>query len=139
MKKIALCALFLCTVTIFGCGSSDENTTPGTGAAHNSDIDLEAANKGPLVALKPADIAAGEKQIQQNDCLTCHKEKGKMVGPGYDEVALKYRATEANIDMLSNKIINGGSGHWGNVDMMAHSALTGEQAHQMVAYILSVK
>ena len=52
----------------------------------------------------------GKALIAGSDCLTCHKEDAKLVGPSYQEVAAKY--TETDIDMLADKIINGGSGVW---------------------------
>jgi len=54
-------------------------------------------------------------------------------------VAAKYEATDANIDMLADKIIEGGSGHWGDVPMTAHAGMSKENAKLMVKYILSLK
>ncbi len=79
----------------------------------------------------------GKDLIAASDCLTCHKEEGKLVGPSYAEVAAKY--SEAEIDMLADKIINGGSGVWGDVPMAAHAGMDKENAKKMVKYILTLK
>ena len=79
----------------------------------------------------------GKALIAGSDCLTCHKEDAKLVGPSYQEIAAKY--TEADIDMLADKIINGGSGVWGEVPMSAHAGMDKENAKKMVKYILTLK
>jgi cytochrome c len=45
----------------------------------------------------------------------------------------------ANIDMLVNKVINGGKGNWGDVPMAPHPQLKKEDVTEMVKYILSLK
>ena len=82
----------------------------------------------------------GAQLIASNDCSTCHKEKDKVVGPAFADVAQKYAgASPAVIDTLAHKIINGGSGHWGDVSMSAHPSLAVADAQKMVKYILTVK
>jgi cytochrome c len=56
----------------------------------------------------------------------------------YIDVAKKYKDDPAALDHLSDKIINGGSGVWGEVAMSAHPGLTKEETAQMVEYILSL-
>ena len=79
----------------------------------------------------------GKDLIEKANCLTCHKEEGKLVGPSYAEVAAKY--SEADIDMLADKSINGGSGIWGDVMMTPHPGMDKENAKKMVKYILTLK
>lgn len=75
--------------------------------------------------------------IEGADCLGCHKNDAKLVGPSYQEVAAKY--TEADIDMLATKIIEGGKGNWGDIPMTPHAGMSKENAKKMVEYILSLK
>lgn len=91
-------------------------------------------------AKKPsaADIDAGKALIAKSDCLACHKVDGKLIGPGYIEVAKKYPATEANYDKLGKKIIDGGSGSWGTMAMSPHPTLSAADAKKMAQYILSL-
>ena len=54
----------------------------------------------------------GKALIAASDCLACHKEKEKQVGPAYADVAKKYENNEKNVKMLAEKVIAGGQGNW---------------------------
>ena len=84
-------------------------------------------------------LANGAKLMAASDCASCHKEKEKLVGPAYADVARKYPATEANISMLASKIIQGGQGHWGEIPMTPHPGVSVADATEMTKYILSLK
>jgi cytochrome c len=85
------------------------------------------------------DYQKGLALVAANDCLTCHKIDEKVTGPAYRDVANKYENTDANVKMLAEKVIKGGSGNWGNVPMTPHPALAEADAEQMVKYILLLK
>jgi cytochrome c len=127
MKKTI--AIFGICSLIFACGSEKSESTEETSSTTKTE---EAA---------PATVgsATGEKLISTSDCLTCHQVNSKIVGPSYVEVANKYPATDENIAMLAGKIIQGGSGNWGEIPMAPHPAITTEDATEMVKYILSLK
>ena len=84
-------------------------------------------------------IANGAKLIAAGTCTSCHKEKEKLVGPAYVDVAKRYPATEANIAMLATKIITGGKGNWGEVPMTPNPGLTEADSREMAKYILSLR
>ena len=84
-------------------------------------------------------MAPGAKLIAGSDCLGCHKEREKLVGPAYIDVAQKYPASEANIAMLAGQIIKGGVGHWGAVPMSPHPGISEADAREMTKYILSLR
>lgn len=133
MKKI-LVVLGVCSI-ILACNSTEksESTEDTTALVEQVAVDTSAA------APASAGSAKGEQLISGSDCLTCHKVDAKIVGPSYVDVANKYEATEANIEMLAGKIINGGSGSWGEIPMAPHAALSTDDAKEMVKYILSLK
>ena len=79
----------------------------------------------------------GYAKINRSDCLSCHKDSEKFVGPSYSEIAQKY--SEKDAELLASKIIDGGKGVWGEVPMQAHPQISKEDAKKMVEYILSVK
>ncbi len=81
----------------------------------------------------------GEKLINKSDCIGCHNKVNKIIGPAYLDIARRYKPTAKNIDMLSNKIIKGGTGVWGSMPMSAHPSLKKSDADLMVKYILSLK
>lgn len=80
----------------------------------------------------------GRILVESNDCKTCHHATNKIVGPSHVEVAKKYETTDANVKMLAEKIIKGGSGAWGDVPMTAHTDLTQSDAEAMARYVLSL-
>jgi cytochrome c len=82
-------------------------------------------------------IAQGEALVKASDCKTCHHQTNKIIGPAHMDVAKKYDFTEANVKMLANKIITGGSGVWGEVPMTAHD-IPMDQAEKMARYVLSL-
>jgi cytochrome c len=81
------------------------------------------------------DYQKGVELIGQSDCLTCHKLDEKLIGPSYKEVAAKYDNTPDNIKLLAEKIIKGGKGVWGEVEMTAHPDMSQEDAEALVRYI----
>lgn len=80
---------------------------------------------------------AGLVLIEGADCLTCHKMDTRLVGPSYQEVADKY--SEGDVEMLANKIIEGGKGNWGEIPMTPHAGMSKDNAKKMVEYILTMK
>lgn len=85
------------------------------------------------------DYKAGLALVAKYDCLTCHKVSEKLTGPAYVDVANKYADNEANVKMLAEKVIKGGSGNWGQVAMIAHPQVSEADAEQMVKYILLLR
>ncbi len=80
----------------------------------------------------------GKLLIAESDCKSCHLTDQRSAGPSYREIAERYAKDVNAKELLSGKILNGGSGVWGEVAMAAHPQLTKEQAVQMVEYILSL-
>ena len=81
----------------------------------------------------------GAKLISLSDCLACHRENEKLIGPAYVDVANKYESNDKNIDYLAGKIIEGGSGVWGEVPMTPHPNISEEDAKEMARYILTLR
>ena len=86
-----------------------------------------------------ADVAAGKALIAKSDCLACHKVDGKLVGPGFKQIAKKYPSNDENKNTLAKKVVEGGSGVWGAIPMSPHPALSIDDAKKIVTYVLSVK
>lgn len=137
MRMRFLAPVVLCAVVLASCGggSSENKTEKKEEAASETPADNSMVTPGAAEAA----ASKGAALIEQKDCKTCHKVDAKLVGPGYKEVAQKYEATDANIEMLADKVISGGSGHWGEVAMTPHADLSKEDAKEMVKYVLSLK
>lgn len=106
----------------------------------NPNMDSNVMLEEPVV--KVVDSAAAGKHeglalIEGADCLTCHKDDVRVVGPSYQEVADKY--TDGDLDMLADKIIEGGKGNWGEIPMTPHAGMSKENAKKMVEYIMTLK
>jgi cytochrome c len=129
------------SVAVSACGGNSASKGGGDSAAKatNADADTVVAKASTEAAGGSAGAAAGEKLLAANDCGTCHKVDTKVIGPAFQDIAKKYDASEANIDMLAKKVISGGSGNWGTMAMTAHTALSESDAKEMVQYILSLK
>ena len=87
-----------------------------------------------------AEIAQkGEVLIAYSDCYTCHKIDKRGSGPSFRDIAKRYPANKAYIEMLAHKVISGGNRSWGYPMMSPHPKLRFEDAKLMVSYILSLK
>ena len=86
-------------------------------------------------------VPAGYQIAKQNACLGCHTVERKLVGPGFREIAAKYRAdakTQAQTQArLEKKVRDGGSGVWGVIPMPAHPRMSDADIHTVVAWVLA--
>jgi cytochrome c len=81
--------------------------------------------------------SAGLRLINASDCKSCHQMSVRSVGPSYKEVAEKYKGQDM-VEKLSDKVISGGMGVWGEHAMSAHPSISKADAKAMVNYILSL-
>ena len=140
MKRLFLATLMLSLAQI-SCSKKEEAPKEKPPVADNTSYEPDAfptvkpANPDEPVATD--DISVGKSLVEGADCLACHKIDAKLVGPSYQDVAAKY--TDADIDQLATKIIDGGKGVWGEIPMTPHAGMSKENAKKMVKYILSLK
>ncbi|MBC9931087.1 c-type cytochrome [Chitinophaga qingshengii] len=134
MKKRYLAPFVMSALFFAACGGGDKKAETTDKTTHeNSAVDNSMVSPG---ADKPA--SKGEQLMAQSDCKTCHKEEIKVIGPALKDIAGKYPNTPENVDKLSDKIIKGGSGNWGEVAMLPHPNISKDDAKEMVQYILSI-
>lgn len=129
---IALVGFFTWTIT--SCGSKKDEDKKESSEVYNDYETPEPAAKASSTDL----IAQGKTLLEASDCKTCHHLENKIIGPGYTEVAKKYESSLANVSMLADKIINGGSGNWGEIPMTAHPNISRGDAEKMAMYVLSL-
>lgn len=84
------------------------------------------------------DTPKGKSLILASDCQSCHAENKLSVGPAYKEIAKRYKKESNAVSLLSQKVIKGGSGVWGEVAMPAHPTLKESDAKEMIEWILSL-
>lgn len=68
-----------------------------------------------------AQVSANEALAQKSGCLACHGIDKKILGPGYKDVAAKYKGNKEAEAKLIEKVKKGGSGTWGPMPMPANS------------------
>jgi len=101
-------------------------------------VDVTEIAQGHLAGMAASQLARGAKLIEESDCQNCHAKDTKVNGPSYQEIAARYRNNVNAETTLATKVINGGSGVWGETAMSAHPQLSEEQAREMVRYILTL-
>ena len=138
MKKtlLSLSVLFF----LAACGGGDDGKTDSaTTSTTSSEAAAPEAAAGSDLSSNPV-YQKGLELTGKYQCPTCHKIDEKLTGPAYRDVANKYAgADEATITKLAKKVIEGGSGVWGEVMMTPHPNVSEEEAKDMVRYILLLK
>ena len=114
-----------------GLSRIDYSPVASTVSAPVAVADSSASARGPF--------AAGYALTQVLDCKSCHKEDGISIGPSFVRVAEKYAHNKKAAAYLSQKIVSGGAGVWGDVAMSAHPNLAQKDLHQIIQYVLSLK
>lgn len=158
MKKLFVIVAITSGMFITSCGNQSGSNNP-SGASNDNSTDKVVndsnqtgnqtgdnppatdsfANSVPSgSASTGAGVSKGAALIASNNCKTCHNINQKNIGPSYQMIADKYGNNDAMADELSLKIINGGSGRWGQVVMPPHHDISTQDAREMARYILSL-
>lgn len=124
MKKIF--TFFIIGATIVACKSGEDQKK-------------EEAKKVVVDITKNPDYQKGLELTAKSDCFTCHKIDEKNIGPAWRDVANKYSGVKGVEEILAKKIIEGGSGVWGEIPMAPHVNFSEEDAKSIVRYILLMK
>jgi cytochrome c len=85
-----------------------------------------------------AQFEVGRALMKKSTCSACHDLTAKSLGPPFTQVALKYKGDKGAQERLVKKVINGGSGVWGDAMMPAHATLPPSEVNAIVKYILSL-
>lgn len=100
-----------------------------------------------VVALASAIIAAPAmadlELAKKSGCLACHSVGAKVVGPGWKDVAAKYKGDSTGRDALIAKVKGGGKGNWtavtGGVPMPPYSPRVADaDIEKLVDFILAL-
>ena len=82
-------------------------------------------------------FADGAALLKSSNCMGCHKMEGKLVGPGFADIAKKYKGDAGAAAKLEAKVAKGGSGNWGTMPMPAMANVKPADIKTMVEYILA--
>ncbi|MCA3217257.1 MAG: c-type cytochrome [Burkholderiales bacterium] len=84
-------------------------------------------------ALANADLAKAK------NCMACHANDKKLVGPAYKDVAAKYASDKDAAAKLAKKIREGGVGAWGQIPMPANPQVSEAEALTLARWVLTIK
>ena len=90
-----------------------------------------------LALLMSSSALASPELARSKNCIACHHVERKMIGPAYKAVAERYAKDEAAVPKLSEKVIKGGAGSWGQTPMPPHPSVSPADAEALVKWILS--
>ena len=91
-----------------------------------------------ILSAGAAQAADEEALAKSKNCLACHAIDKKLVGPAYKDIAKKYAGQKDAEAKLSEKVIKGGKGVWGQIPMPPNN-VTPEEASKLAAWVLSQK
>ena len=88
--------------------------------------------------LSSAIADASEALAKSKNCMACHSIQKKNVGPSYKEIAAKYAGQKGAEAKLTEKVLKGGKGSWGEVPMPPNSGMVKpDEAQKLVKWVLS--
>lgn len=101
---------------------------------YNRDAPPPAETAAEAAAAQAVDPA--QKLLTANACIACHAVDRKLIGPGFREIAERYRSAPGAADLLARKIRDGGSGAWGATPMPPHPQLAAGDLGILVGWIM---
>lgn len=96
-------------------------------------LDQAEADQGHKIM---TEAMMGKSLFSSLTCKTCHKENETSIGPSFTAIAQKY--SDKDIPYLKNKIVQGGTGVWGETAMPANPDIPESDLNALVSYILSL-
>jgi cytochrome c len=103
-------------------------------------VDVRKLVAASFAALLTSSAAFASADLARSkNCVACHHVERKMNGPPYKAVAERYGKDEAAIKLLSEKVVKGGSGVWGQSPMPPQPNVSPEEAEALVKWIMSLQ
>lgn len=93
-------------------------------------------NQASAVKISQPATDEGLKLAKQYACVSCHGIKEKVVGPGFAQIAARYRGDVNAENVLGKKIRTGGSGVWGDIPMPPQTTLKDAEVKTILGWIL---
>ena len=131
--KILQLGSMLLILSVVACNNPNSNAKPSEKNETTSTNTL-IDNAGLNI---PEQYREGAQLVTSNDCLTCHKVSDTSIGPSFVSIANRYENIEGNVTKLLVSVQQGSRGIWGKNTMSPHPALSPQDGHKMIRYILS--
>lgn len=97
-----------------------------------SSLVLAADGKGPV-------SDPGLAAIKSSDCFNCHQVEQRIIGPGFIEIADRYRGQAGALDTAVKRVREGSSGVWGPVPMLPHPQHTTDEVAIMLRWVFGLE
>jgi len=83
------------------------------------------------------EVPEAMRVARERGCMSCHGMLRKQVGPGFAQIAERYRDDSAAPSRLAGKIRAGSVGAWGRVIMPQQTHVTEAEALLLAEWILA--
>jgi len=121
------------------------STLPEYARTAHGELQDQYRSFGPVRGTKTLGAEAAKKAADagtldlatKSGCMACHGLKSKIVGPGFNEVQLRYKDQTDAEDRLVAKVKSGGQGSWGSMPMPPNGHLKDEDLKTLVKWILT--
>jgi S-disulfanyl-L-cysteine oxidoreductase SoxD len=111
---------------------ADQNRPIGEVRGQNTAVAAPAHAKSEAPAPN-----AGAGLIAKYSCVACHGVTNKIVGPGFADVAARYKGKAGAEAQLMAKIRHGGSGNWGDTPMPPQAEVSDADLKTIVDWVLA--
>ena len=129
MHRFIIFLLFGCCLVLMCCKQSKSKSANTATDSLVNKLNSPSGNE----------YAEGARLLAANDCLTCHDVHKKMTGPSFEQIAAKYHNDQKFAVYLTNSVVHGSKGAWGEAAMTPHPQVHVSDITEMVKYILSVQ
>lgn len=85
---------------------------------------------------KPAQPLDGARLAARFACQSCHQAKVRLIGPGFQQIAVKYASDTTAMEKIAQQITKGGSGKWGPIPMPPFASITSDEIKVLAEWIL---
>jgi len=87
--------------------------------------------------LLPGGAIASPELARSKNCVACHAVERRMIGPPFTAIAARYAGDSNAVRTLSERVLAGTSGAWGQMPMPPQSNLSQDEVEALVRWILS--
>jgi cytochrome c len=101
-------------------------------------VDFRQLAAAAFAALLTSSAAFASAELARSkNCVACHHVERKMIGPSYKAIAERYGKDESAIKLLSERIVKGSGGNWGQLPMPPQPSVSPEEADALARWIMS--